>query len=239
MANGKHLYHPAESRGHANHGWLESYHSFSFAGYYNPDRMQFGALRVLNDDTVAGGRGFSAHSHDNMEIISIPLSGDLEHQDSLGTKSVIKEGDVQVMSAGTGVTHSEYNKNADQEVKFLQIWIFPQTRGIAPRYDQRHFSDAEIMNTLKTIVSPADEEGLSIHQQAWMGLGSFERGAGTTYRVRGTENGVYVFLLEGDAVVDGQVLRRHDALGITGTETFDLQFKAPSKVLTIEVPMNY
>src|SRR2546430_9955914 len=133
----KSFIHKAATRGHANHGWLDSWHSFSFAGYYNPERIHFGTLRVLNDDSVAAGGGFGRHPHDNMEIISIPLSGDLEHQDSTGKHEVIKQGDVQIMSAGTGIQHSEKNHNADQAVNFLQIWVLPKEKNIKPRYDQK------------------------------------------------------------------------------------------------------
>ena len=165
----KTILHKADTRGHANHGWLNSYHTFSFAGYYDPNRTHFGVLRVLNDDTVAGAMGFGAHPHDNMEIISIPTSGDLEHQDSMGNKQVIKEGDVQVMSAGTGVTHSEKNKNQDKEVKFFQIWVFPNKKNVAPRYDQKNFSAVDKHNKLLTVVSPlgSADGGVQIHQDAW------------------------------------------------------------------------
>ena len=169
--------HPANTRGHANHGWLNSYHTFSFAGYNNPERMHFGALRVLNDDTVAGGMGFGKHPHDNMEIISIPLSGDLEHQDSMGNKTVIRQSDVQVMSAGTGVAHSEKNHNQQQEVKFLQIWVFPNQRDIKPRYGQQTFAPEARHNQLQQVVSPAgDGTNPYIQQDAWFHLGNFDQG---------------------------------------------------------------
>jgi hypothetical protein len=150
--------HKAASRGNANHGWLNSFHTFSFANYYNPERMSFGVLRVLNDDQVQAGKGFGTHPHDNMEIISIPLEGDLEHKDSMGNVTVIKEGDVQVMSAGTGVTHSEYNKNLDKEVKFLQIWIFPRQKNVEPRYDQVSLREIEKENELYQVLSPNKED---------------------------------------------------------------------------------
>lgn len=150
----KTLYHPASSRGYADHGWLKSYHTFSFANYYHPERIHFGALRVINDDTVAGGRGFGAHPHDNMEIISIPLSGDLAHKDSIGNGSIIRQGDIQVMSAGTGITHSEMNPNADIPVKFLQIWVFPNKRNVTPRYQQINIAEQAQPNWFHQILSP-------------------------------------------------------------------------------------
>ena len=173
--------HPANTRGHANHGWLNSFHTFSFAGYNNPERMHFGALRVLNDDSVAGGMGFSKHPHDNMEIISIPLSGDLEHQDSMGNKTVIRQNDVQVMSAGTGVAHSEKNHNQQQEVKFLQIWVFPNKRGIKPNYGQQTFAPEARHNQLLQVVSP-DGDGTNPHiqQDAWFHIGNFDEGFSPT-----------------------------------------------------------
>ncbi|WP_449272067.1 pirin family protein [Hymenobacter humi] len=169
--------HRAATRGHANHGWLNSYHTFSFAGYQNPERMHFGALRVLNDDTVAGGMGFGKHPHDNMEIISIPLSGDLEHQDTTGRQAVIRQGDVQIMSAGTGLAHSEKNHNRDKEVKFLQIWVFPNQENVAPRYAQQSFRPEDRHNKLLQVVSPSpDDHGVWIHQDAWFHLGQARPG---------------------------------------------------------------
>ena len=168
----KTVLHKADTRGHANHGWLDTHHSFSFANYHNPERMHFGVLRVLNDDRVAEGRGFGTHPHDNMEIISIPLEGDLEHKDSMGNVAVIKEGDVQVLSAGTGISHSEYNMNQDSEVKFLQIWVFPNKKQVEPRYDQISVRDIEKENQLYQILSPSmDDQGVWIHQNAWFSLG--------------------------------------------------------------------
>jgi len=174
--------HKADSRGDANHGWLHSKHTFSFASYYNPERMNFGVLRVLNDDTVAGGMGFGTHPHDNMEIISIPLSGDLEHKDSMNNVTVIKNGDIQVMSAGTGIQHSEYNKNKDSEVKFLQIWVFPNKKNVTPRYDQITLNIADRKNKLQQILSPnSDDDGVWIHQNAWFHLANFDKGTTTNY----------------------------------------------------------
>ena len=191
--------HKAESRGYANHGWLLSRHTFSFANYYDPERIHFGALRVLNDDTVEAGQGFGTHPHDNMEIISIPLEGDLEHKDSMGNISVIRHGDIQVMSAGSGIFHSEFNKNKDQEVKFLQIWIFPNKKNVTPRYDQITLNLEDRRNKLQPILSPnPEDEGVWIYQNAWFHIGKFEKGFKTDYKVRTKGNGVYAFVLSGD-----------------------------------------
>src|SRR5690554_4268470 len=191
------IIHKAETRGSANHGWLNSYHTFSFANYHNPERMNFGVLRVLNDDTVAAGMGFGTHPHDNMEIISIPLEGDLEHKDSMGNVAVIKEGDVQVLSAGTGITHSEYNKNKDKEVKFLQIWIFPKKKNLKPRYDQISIRDIAKDNEFYQILSPnQDDQGVWINQDAWFHIGKFEKGKSDEYKIKKEGNGVYAFILK-------------------------------------------
>ena len=230
--------HRAHTRGHANHGWLESYHSFSFAHYYDPERVHFGALRVLNDDYVAPGGGFGTHPHDNMEIISIPLEGDLEHRDSMGNVAVIRAGDVQAMSAGTGVSHSEYNKHADQPVRFLQIWVFPRERGVRPRYDQLTLPADPPRNVLQQIISPDPEDaGLWIHQDAWFSLGDFDAGHGTTYRLHRPGHGVYAFVLEGDITIAGQALHRRDGLGIWATDGFDIQADSTARLLLMEVPM--
>ena len=179
----KTVLHKADSRGKANHGWLNSFHSFSFAGFHNPERMHFGVLRVLNDDTVAPGRGFGRHPHDNMEIISIPLEGELVHQDNMGTKAVIRKGDIQVMSAGTGVEHSEFNNSQDQEVKFLQIWVFPKVKGVEPRYAQQQIPESP--NQLVQVLSPsANDEGVWINQNAWFHLGEFDREQSLEYRIK-------------------------------------------------------
>lgn len=231
--------HKADTRGHANHGWLNSHHSFSFASWYNPDRMGFGALRVLNDDRVAGGQGFGRHPHDNMEIISIPLEGDLEHQDSMGNKKVIKEGEVQVMSAGTGVFHSEYNKNSDREVKFLQIWVFPNKRNVKPRYDQLPIAELRKENEFYQILSPnADDAGVWVHQDAWFHMGDFDKGISSTYELKKPEkNGVYLFVLEGNVTVNGQALNKRDGYGMWETNSFNLKADSKAKVLVMEVPM--
>lgn len=233
------ILHKAATRGHADHGWLNSHHTFSFANYYDPDRMNFGVLRVLNDDVVAPGMGFGTHPHDNMEIISIPLDGDLEHKDSMGNTAVIRNGDVQVMSAGTGIRHSEFNKNADSTVKFLQIWVFPNKRNVTPRYDQITLDPAKRHNRLQQIVSPrADDEGVWIHQNAWFHLGSFDKGASANYALNDPTNGVYVFVIKGDFTVNGVALNQRDGMGVWDVN--ELALKADSQgaeVLLMEVPM--
>ncbi|UOQ74055.1 pirin family protein [Hymenobacter cellulosilyticus] len=231
--------HKAESRGHASHGWLNSYHTFSFAGYSNPSRVHFGVLRVLNDDTVAGGMGFGTHPHDNMEIISIPLSGDLEHKDNMGNHGIIRRGDVQVMSAGTGVAHSEKNHNKDQEVKFLQIWVFPNQRGVKPRYAQQSFRAEDRHNQFQQVISPSpDDAGVWIHQDAWFSLGDFDPGFSTEYQVKKAGNGVYAFVLEGDVTINGQKLNRRDGLGIWDTDSLSIQANSQAQLLLMDVPMS-
>ena len=211
----KTVLHKANTRGVANHGWLKSYHTFSFAGYYNPERIQFGALRVLNDDTVNGGMGFGEHPHDNMEIISIPLEGDLEHKDSMGNTAVIRKGDIQVMSAGTGIYHSEYNKNKGEQVKFLQIWVFPNKRNVTPRYDQITLNEADRKNKLQQILSPNEaDEGVWIHQDAWFHMGNFDKDVAANYTIRKPGNGVYAFVLKGQFRVNGIDLDQRDGLGL-------------------------
>jgi len=235
----KTILHKANTRGHANHGWLDSYHTFSFGGYHNPERVHFGALRVLNDDSVAAGMGFGAHPHDNMEIISIPTSGDLEHKDSMGNKQVIKQGDVQVMSAGTGIQHSEKNKNHDKEVKFFQVWIFPKVKNVEPRYDQQTFADTDKYNKLLTVVSPigSADSGVQIHQDAWFSLGKLDKDFSTSYTLRNSNNGVYAFVIEGDVTINGQSLNKRDGLGITETDTLEIKADSHAELLLIEVPV--
>ncbi|NJB70494.1 hypothetical protein GGR42_000956 [Saonia flava] len=236
----KTVFHKSETRGHANHGWLNSHHTFSFGGYQNPERIHFGALRVLNDDEVSEGKGFGTHPHDNMEIISIPLVGDLQHMDSMGNSTVIKEGDVQVMSAGTGIQHSEYNKNKDKPVKFLQIWVFPNQRDVTPRYDQISLREVEKRNSFYQILSPnKDDQGVWIHQDAWFHLGSFDMGTEDTYTLKKNQNGIYVFVLEGTVEINGQKLDKRDGYGIWDTEQFNFKSITNSKVLLMEVPMNF
>jgi redox-sensitive bicupin YhaK (pirin superfamily) len=235
----KTVLHKAETRGHANHGWLDSHHSFSFANYYNPDRLHFGVLRVLNDDVVDAGRGFGTHPHENMEIISIPLSGDLEHKDSMGNEAVIKEGDVQVLSAGTGIFHSEFNKNKDKEVRFLQIWLFPNKKDVEPRYDQISIRDVEKKNEFYQVLSPnVNDDGVWIHQDAWFHLGKFDNGTSQDYKVKKPGNGVYAFVLEGDVEIDGQKLSKRDGFGISETENFNVKATSDAQILLMDIPMN-
>ncbi|UUC47421.1 pirin family protein [Flavobacterium cerinum] len=230
--------HKADTRGNANHGWLQSFHTFSFANYFNPERVHFGALRVLNDDTVAAGMGFGTHPHDNMEIISIPLEGDLEHQDSMGNKTVIKKGDIQIMSAGTGVRHSEYNKNKDKEVKFLQIWVFPNKRNVAPRYDQIALNESERHNTLQQILSPnPDDAGVWIHQDAWFHMGKFDSGVQQDYTFKKEGNGLYIFVLKGAITVNDQALNTRDGLGIWDIDKVTITATSDAEFLLMEVPM--
>ena len=235
----KTLYHPHHSRGHANRGWLNSFHSFSFANYFNAQKMNFGLLRVLNDDTVAPGMGFGTHPHDNMEIISIPLSGDLRHRDSMGNETTIKEGEIQVMSAGSGVTHSEFNPNKNVEVKFLQIWIIPNERNVTPRYDQQKLLDANEKNKLHQVLSPSpDDEGVWIHQNAWFHMGRFDENEVIEYKWKSKDNGLYAFVLEGGFETDLHKLDTRDALGIWDTEQITLKATAAeSRILLIEVPV--
>ncbi len=236
MANS--VLHKADTRGNANHGWLNSYHTFSFANYYNPERMHFGVLRVLNDDTVSAGKGFGTHPHDNMEIISIPLEGDLEHKDSMGNVAVIKNGDVQVMSAGTGIYHSEFNKNSDKLVKFLQIWVFPNKRNVEPRYDQITLKLADRHNKLQQILSPnPNDAGVWIHQNAWFHLGSFDKGFKTTYQIKGKGNGVYAFVLNGNISIGDQALGARDGYGVWNVDQFNIEADSKSEILLMEVPM--
>jgi len=236
MANS--VLHKAGTRGDANHGWLHSRHTFSFAGYYNPERVNFGLLRVLNDDIVSAGMGFGTHPHDNMEIISIPLEGDLEHKDSMGTVSVINHGDIQVMSAGTGITHSEYNKNKDKPVKFLQIWIFPNVMNVKPRYDQITLNLADRHNRLQQILSPNhDDEGVWIYQNAWFHLGRFDKGFTAEYEIKAKGNGVYVFILSGNIIVQDNELISRDGMGIWNTENLTITANSESEFLLMEVPM--
>jgi len=234
----KTLYHQSESRGHANHEWLDTYHTFSFANYFNPERVHFGILRVLNDDTIDGGEGFGLHPHDNMEIITIPLFGDLEHKDSMGNAGVIRSGDIQVMSAGTGIFHSEYNKNKDIEAKILQIWVFPNKKNVTPRYDQISLADISKPNELYQILSPdPNDQGVWIHQQAWFHLGDLTNGWKGTYTFKGKNTGVYLFVIEGSVTVAGHELNKRDGLGIWETDTIEIEANVQTKILIMEVPM--
>lgn len=232
--------HRADTRGHASHGWLNSYHSFSFGTYYNPERMNFGALRVLNDDTVDAGMGFGKHPHDNMEIISIPLEGDLEHKDSMNNVAVIKNGDIQAMSAGTGIYHSEYNNDRDKRVKFLQIWLYPNKKNVEPRYDQLTLDLADRHNKLQQVLSPnANDAGVWIHQDAWFHLGKFDKGISTEYTIKKAGNGVYAFILSGEVIINGQTLNTRDGFGIWDTNKFDITATTDAEFLLMDVPMKF
>ncbi len=232
------IVHKAATRGHANHGWLNAYHTFSFANYYQPDRVHFGALRVLNDDTIDAGMGFGTHPHDNMEIITIPLEGDLEHRDSMGNSAVIRNGDIQVMSAGSGITHSEYNKNRDKRLKLLQIWVFPNKQNVNPRYGQVTLNEADRHNKLQLIVSPDANDGATwINQDAWFHLGKFEKGISEEYKIKKEGNGLYVFVLSGDLTVDGEKLQTRDGMGISDFSSVKISADSDSEVLLMEVPM--
>ena len=234
----KTVLHKATTRGHANHGWLKSYHTFSFANYQDLERMNFGALRVLNDDKVSEGRGFGTHPHKNMEIISIPLKGDLQHQDNMGNATIIKEGDIQVMSAGTGIMHSEYNKNKDKPVEFLQIWIIPNKTNVKPRYDQISLKELEKPNSFYQILSPdTNDDGVWIYQDAWFNLGTFTENTTTNYALNKKNNGVYAFVLEGNVSIEGEQLSKRDGVGLWETDNITINASKNSKVLLMEVPM--
>lgn len=230
--------HKAATRGHANHGWLNAKHSFSFASYHNPERMNFGVLRVLNDDIIAGGQGFGTHPHDNMEIITIPLEGDLAHKDNMGNSSVIKQGDIQVMSAGTGVYHSEFNPNEALETNLFQIWVFPNKKNVEPRYDQLSIREVAEENKFYQILSPnKNDQGVWIHQDAWFHLGHFDKGMSDTYKLNKEGNGVYIMVIDGTVELDGQQLEKRDGFGIWEVDSFTLKAVANARVLMIEVPM--
>ena len=231
--------HKADTRGRANHGWLDSHHTFSFAGYYDPTRVHFGMLRVLNDDIVKGGAGFGQHPHDNMEIISIPLKGALEHGDNTGGHGIIKSGEVQIMSAGSGIAHSERNASKVEDVNFLQIWVFPKERNIKPRYDQRLFNPEDRTNKFQAVVSPEkDSSALWINQDAWFSLGNLSKGFSNEYRVQKTSNGVYVFVIDGEITVNGQKLNKRDGFGVWDTDSLSISAETDAEVLLIDVPMN-
>lgn len=237
----KTILYKAATRGRANHGWLDTHHTFSFANYYNPDRIHFGALRVINDDIIAGGEGFGTHPHDNMEIVTIPLYGDLEHKDSMGHTEVIRAGEVQVMSAGSGITHSEYNANRDKPVSLFQIWVFPDAKDVNPRYDQKAFNFTEHKNGLQQIVRPQSDtvsEGLWIHQSAWFSTGNFDKDSEIEYNVKKQGNGVFAMVIDGEFTVAGQKLHSRDALGLSEIDRIDITADTDNaRILLIDVPM--
>ena len=227
-------------RGTADFGWLKANFSFSFGNYYNPEQIQFGMLRVLNDDTIAAGTGFGTHPHANMEIITIPLEGGLKHLDSMGNEGIIRFGEVQVMSAGTGIQHSEMNASQEVQAKTLQLWVFPDREDVTPRYDQKSFDIENQINTFVTIVSPNDKNNgnaLWVYQQTFFNLGIFEKNTSITYKVNNAENGVYLFLIEGEIEVNNQILNAKDAMGIVDFEEFEIKINSKAKILLVEVPM--
>lgn len=233
--------HKANTRGHASHGWLDTYHTFSFADYYDASRVHFGALRVLNDDYIAPGMGFGMHPHDNMEIITIPLEGAIEHKDSMGNTAVIRKGDIQVMSAGSGIYHSEFNHNQDQPLTLLQIWIHTKEYDVEPRYDQISLNLADRHNRFQQILSPnKEDEGVWIYQDAWFHIGQFDSGFEIEYQLKNALNGVYAFVISGDAIINGQELYHRDGMGISGIEKLSIQSKAPNtELLLMEVPIRH
>jgi len=236
----KTIFHPADKRGHANHGWLDAHHSFSFASWYDPAKVHFGALRVLNDDIIDGGMGFGRHPHDNMEIITIVLDGKLEHKDSMGHTQQIVPNEVQVMSAGSGVTHSEYNPDANHKTNLLQTWIFPNKKDVAPRYDQKMFPAEDRLNKLQTLVSPVsnNDDGMKINQDAWIYRTTLEEGKSVNMNFRNKNNGAYIFVIDGKINMEGQALNKRDALGISETDSFEIKADAKSDIIIFEVPMN-
>jgi redox-sensitive bicupin YhaK (pirin superfamily) len=232
------IIHKAASRGTADYGWLKTNYSFSFSSWYNPERIHFGALRVLNDDFIAGGMGFGKHPHDNMEIITIPMSGQLEHKDSMGNTGIISKGEVQVMSAGSGIEHSEYNHNTEEPVTLFQLWIFSNKKNVTPRYDQQKFDFDSLKNNFLTIVSPMGfAEGLNIHQNAWIHLGKLEKDNSINYTLKDKNNGVYVLVIEGEIIIDNNTLSRRDAAGISETEKIEITASHNAEILLIEVPV--
>jgi redox-sensitive bicupin YhaK (pirin superfamily) len=234
----KTILHKANTRGHNSFGWLNSYHSFSFGQYYHPERIHFGALRVLNDDTVKEGMGFGKHPHDNMEIISIPLYGDLHHNDSTGRNEIIRQHDVQIMSAGSGIAHSEMNANKDKEVKFLQIWVFPKEHNITPRYQQKSFKPEDRINQILTVVAPDDDHAVWINQDAWFSLANLSKDVEKEYAIHQKGNGVYVFLIKGAATINGVSMEERDGLGISNTDLLKIKADSDAEILLIDVPMN-
>ncbi len=231
------IFFPHSERGHANFGWLDSYHSFSFGNYYDPNKVHFGMLRVLNDDVVEASMGFGTHPHENMEIISIPLSGELAHKDSTGTNGVILTGDVQIMSAGSGIRHSEFNHSSSKKVNFLQIWILPKKLNIEPRYEQKTFKESDKKNKWCTVVSPNDSQAVWINQDATFSLSSLEPGSPLKYTLTNSNHGVYIFLISGKITLSGQTLERRDAIGLWDIKEFEINAEVKSEILCIEVPM--
>ncbi len=230
--------HKAGTRGYLDHGWLKTYHTFSFASYYEPSRVKFGLLRVLNDDIIEPGTGFGTHPHDNMEIVTIPLEGVLAHQDSMGTKQTLKAGEIQIMSAGSGLTHSEFNNSDSERINLLQIWVFPKERDIEPRYDQKAFGTNERRNKFQTVVSPDKENGaMWINQDAFFSLANIDKDISLKYDIKHNGNGAYLFVIEGSVSVSGETLKKRDAIGVEETNSLDIKAMENSEILIIDVPM--
>jgi len=232
------IIHPAAERGIADHGWLKARHSFSFSSYYHPEKIQFGALRVLNDDTIAPGMGFGKHPHDNMEIITIPLTGGVRHADSMGNEGVIQPGEVQIMSAGTGVIHSEHNASSSETLNLFQIWILPEKRNITPRYEQKAYNSTGRVNRWQTLVSPDPaDEALWINQQAWLSLGKFDHAKSVDYTLHTPTHGAYVMVVSGSIEIAGQTLQVRDAIGISDVAKIEFKTLENAEILLIEIPM--
>jgi len=235
----KYILHKADTRGLAEHGWLTSRHTFSFADYYNADRVHFGELRVLNDDIVQPGKGFGMHPHDNMEIVTIPITGSLEHKDSMGTGSIIKTGDIQIMSAGTGVMHSEFNPSSEELVNFLQIWVLPEKSNIQPRYDQKTYDLQKRNNQFQDLISPEqDDKTLWINQKAWFSMAKPDEGTVLKYELKDKNNGIYLFVIEGSLEIDQLTLDRRDGVGIWDLSSLEIKATKNSEILVMEIPMN-
>ncbi len=230
--------HLADTRGYANHGWLKSHHTFSFADYYNPQRMQFGALRVINDDYIEGGMGFGTHPHRDMEIVTIPLTGALAHKDSTGNSKIVKKGEVQIMSAGTGIAHSEFNANKDEAVTLLQIWVLPKKMSVQPRYEQTEFSHEGRKNKLQTVVAPDGREGaVTINQDAFFTLSDLDAGKSVKYDRKISSNGIYLFVISGEVEVNGSKFNQRDGAGFTDVETLNIKAGSNAEILLMEVPV--
>lgn len=235
----KTILHKANSRGYFDYGWLKTYHTFSFSNYYDPERIEFGMLRVLNDDTIEGGQGFGTHPHNDMEIVTIPLEGAVAHKDSTGGEGVIYPDEVQVMSAGTGIRHSEFNHLQDGTTKLLQLWIFPDKKGHEPRYDQKYFDPEERKNKLQFIVTPEKkEDNLWLNQNAYLSLTDLDKDKSINYKIHSRENGVYVFLIEGEISITDEILYKRDGIGIWDTDEIAITASENSRLLLIEIPMN-
>jgi redox-sensitive bicupin YhaK (pirin superfamily) len=229
----------ATERGYADHGWLRANHSFSFANWYEPSKMHFGAMRVLNDDFIAGGKGFGTHPHDNMEIVTIPLKGAIAHKDSTGTEGIIKKGDVQIMSAGTGIMHSEYNASPSEDLNLFQVWIFPKVKDIEPRYQQKSFTESDRKNKWQIVVSPDENDGgVWINQDAVFSLSKIDENTSIRYTTKFQSNGIYIMVIDGQITVNQEELNKRDAIEIYGTDDITLHATTHAEVLLIEVPMN-